>query len=122
MSLVSLLLFCFDSFSFFTLQELPAGFILNSLSDESLILKYLYKVVDEVLNDLIKEKNYEIVFATKGRKDYPSKTIYFHRSLETYIEYINKAGYYIDEFKEMYEGSELYPDILGLVLKSKNNI
>ena len=69
-----------------------------------------------------KEKNYEIVFATKGRKDYPSKTIYFHRSLETYIEYINKAGYYIDEFKEMYEGSELYPDILGLVLKSKNNI
>lgn len=69
-----------------------------------------------------KENHYEIIFATKGRKDYPSKTIYFHRSLETYIEYINKAGYYIDEYKEMYEGSEFYPDILGLVLKPKNNI
>lgn len=65
------------------------------------------------------ENHYEIPFCTKGRNDYPSKTIYFHRSLETYIEHINKAGYYIDLYKEMYEGSELYPDILGIVIKQK---
>lgn len=63
------------------------------------------------------EAPYSFQFATKNRRDYPCQTLYFHRTIETYIHSILDAGLKIISIQEI---SELPfsddPDILGLEL------
>lgn len=64
------------------------------------------------------EKSYEIKFSTKGRKDYPSNIIYFHRPLEKYFEYIEKSGFSITTVNELNENDcKNVPDLIGIVIQ-----
>lgn len=64
-----------------------------------------------------KEIPYEFTFATHGRKDYSSRVLYFHRMLETYLLYIEQAGFIIKDFCEVAETTiERNPDILCIEL------
>lgn len=66
------------------------------------------------------EKNYEIKFSTKGRDDYPSPILYFHRSIETYCKYIKDAHFNINIIEELKEKNpKEYPDILGFVIEKQ---
>jgi 2-polyprenyl-3-methyl-5-hydroxy-6-metoxy-1,4-benzoquinol methylase len=67
-------------------------------------------------------KSYEIPFITKGRQDYSSSIIYFHRPMEVYVNCIENAGFkiiYCEEMIESTDGKNL-PDILGLILEKCN--
>lgn len=63
------------------------------------------------------EAPYSFQFATKYRRDYSCRTLYFHRTIETYIHSILNAGLKIISIQEI---SELpfsdNPDILGIEL------
>lgn len=70
-------------------------------------------------NDFVysKEKPYKFMFATQGRRDYSSQVLYFHRMLETYLLYIEQAGFVIKDFCEVTEvDTKRNPDILCLEL------
>lgn len=60
---------------------------------------------------------YTFQFATKNKRNYPAQTLYFHRTIGTYINSILGAGFQITSIQEI---SELPfsddPDILGLEL------
>lgn len=64
-------------------------------------------------------ENYEIPFKTKGRKDYDSSILYFHRSIQEYIRSILNNGFNIIEFRELPESNEVFanPDIIGIVIE-----
>lgn len=63
------------------------------------------------------EKPYEYLFSTKGRNDYTSSVLYFHRTLESYFHNIIIYGFQVTKLKELWEGPDRpYPDILGVVL------
>ncbi len=64
-------------------------------------------------------KVYEIPFVTKGRKDYSSSILYFHRPIEVYIYNIQKAGFKILNCKELIDdvNKNNPPDIIGLILQ-----
>lgn len=64
------------------------------------------------------EKSYDISFSTKGRKDYPSNIIYFHRPLEKYFEYIKESGFKITSVNELKEAeTENVPDLIGIIIQ-----
>ena len=66
------------------------------------------------------EKSYEIKFSTKGRSDYPSNVLYFHRPLEKYFEYAKQNGFkviLVDELRE--DDTESVPDIMGIILEKE---
>lgn len=78
------------------------------------------KHIDGKLFHYMEEKSYEIPFSTKGRKDYSSKIIYFHRPLEAYIRCIQKEGFQIRTLRELTEKEgEQEPDIMGMVFTKK---
>ena len=63
-----------------------------------------------------KEKTYEFNFATQGCKDY-SSILYFHRMLETYLDYIKDAKLILEDFHEIVEPNiKRKPDILCMEL------
>lgn len=63
------------------------------------------------------EKSYRIPFSTKGRKDYDSPIVYFHRPIESYLNTIEEQGFCVALCQELVESpSETVPDLLGLVL------
>lgn len=63
------------------------------------------------------EKPYIYSFSTKGRKDYLSPIIFFHRTLESYVHCIYNSGFKIIKFQELIEYPEQKePDILALEL------
>ena len=65
-----------------------------------------------------KEVPYEFHFATKGRSDYIAHILYFHRTLETYLDNIQKAGFQVTDFEEMFETeTQTEPDILCMELE-----
>lgn len=62
-----------------------------------------------------KEKIYEYQFATKGRSDYKSQVLYFHRKTETYLRYARQSGFKLTDYQELAEGQGFKdPDILCL--------
>lgn len=73
------------------------------------------------------EKSYEFSFATKGRKDYFSTVLYFHRMLETYLNSFEQNGFIVKEFHEAIENDgKRNPDVLCIELslssaRRKNN-
>lgn len=65
----------------------------------------------------LEEKSYEVRFSTKGRQDYPSKILYFHRSIELYYEYIKDAGFNVISITEISEeNKKTNPDLIGIVV------
>lgn len=67
----------------------------------------------------LQEKAYEFTFSTKGRADYASHILYFHRPLETYLHNIQEAGFQLTVFREFTElPGECTPDIIGIELKN----
>ena len=65
-----------------------------------------------------KEVPYEFPFATKGRSDYISHILYFHRTLETYLDNIQKTGFQVIDFEELFETeNQTEPDILCMELE-----
>lgn len=59
------------------------------------------------------EKPYEFEFATKGRTDYFSTVLYFHRTIETYHFYIHKSGFVQSNIWEFSDGNKNgNPDML----------
>lgn len=63
------------------------------------------------------EKPYEYAFSTKGRADYTSPVLYFHRTLETYFHCIRNGGFQIATLRELWEAPDKpAPDILGMEL------
>ena len=73
------------------------------------------KHLKQVEYHYLRERPYEITFSTKGRTDYASNILYFHRPLETYLQEIKEAGFYLTAFRELAETSnDSDPDIIGL--------
>lgn len=65
-----------------------------------------------------KEIPYEFRFATKGHSDYPSRVLYFHRMIETYLHYIRICGFEITDLHEIAETeSNRDSDILCMELE-----
>lgn len=63
------------------------------------------------------ETPYKFIFSTKGRKDYSSNVLFFHRTLETYLNYIRNENFTISRFDELVENTtQKEPDILAMVL------
>lgn len=68
----------------------------------------------------LKQSNYNVNFSTKGEKNYSSPIMYFHRSMEAYINSILSSGLKIELFNEIAEtDSDNVPDLLGIVLKKQ---
>lgn len=68
----------------------------------------------------LQEKAYEFTFSTKGRADYASHILYFHRPLETYLRNIQEAGFQLTEFRELREmPDEPIPDIVGIEIQNE---
>lgn len=68
-------------------------------------------------------RNYSVPFATKGRSDYSTDIIYYHRPLANYIASIGKPGFKIVDLCELYEApNDSSPDIICIeAIKSFNN-
>ena len=66
---------------------------------------------------------YEVPFKTKGRQDYDSSIIYYHRPLQKYISCITQNGFKILEFCELPENESILskPDLIGIIVE-KNNL
>lgn len=63
------------------------------------------------------ERAYEYPFATKGRQDYHSNVLYFHRMLKTYLQAIEEHGFQtIGVWEPLERMKQQGPDILGLEL------
>lgn len=63
------------------------------------------------------EKPYEYAFSTRGRTDYLSPVLYFHRTLETYFSCVRNGGFQVAMLKELWDASDKpVPDILGMEL------
>lgn len=63
------------------------------------------------------EKSYKTTFSTKGRKDYNSPILYFHRPIESYLRCIREHGFSVTLCQELVESpTETIPDLLGMVL------
>lgn len=61
------------------------------------------------------ENLYTYHFATKGRSDYTSNVLYFHRKLDTYLNCAIQSGYQLVDFQEFTDEYDCkYPDILYL--------
>lgn len=70
----------------------------------------------------LQEKAYEFTFSTKGRMDYASHILYFHRPLETYLRNIQEAGFQLTAFREFTElPGESTPDMIGMEIKNEHN-
>lgn len=68
----------------------------------------------------MKESCYSIPFSTKGRSDYISEILYFHRPLSTYLNCIESTGFQIERICELCETVEQQnPDLLGIVIKKQ---
>lgn len=64
-----------------------------------------------------REQPYEYVFSTKGRTDYCSSVLYFHRTLEAYLQCIQEGKFQIAALEELREQPcKPAPDILGMEL------
>lgn len=69
----------------------------------------------------IRESCYSVPFSTKGRSDYESDILYFHRPVSTYLNHIVEAGFRIRRVCELCEtGAAQSPDILGIVVQRPN--
>lgn len=66
------------------------------------------------------EQAYEFSFSTKGRSDYASNILFFHRTLETYTDCIYRHDFEIVDLHELNEDPEnIFPDILCLEVKHR---
>lgn len=64
------------------------------------------------------EAGYCKKFNTKGRNDYISNVLFYHRPIEQYLRLINECGLTIIKFEELYEKEgDKFPDILGIVVQ-----
>lgn len=67
-----------------------------------------------------KEIPYDFLFATKGRSDYASNILYFHRTLETYLRCIRETGFILSNLLELADSKDRRePDILCMELSTK---
>lgn len=75
------------------------------------------KHIDSEQFSYLNRKCYRFKFSTKGRNDYSSKIIYFHRPLEDYINSSIKAGFKIICAQELAEASSAgNPEIMCFIL------
>jgi len=69
----------------------------------------------------MRESCYSVPFSTKGRSDYESEILYFHRPLGTYLSHVVEAGFHIEQVCELCENETAQnPDILGIVVQKPN--
>lgn len=69
----------------------------------------------------MRESCYSVPFSTKGRSDYESEILYFHRPVSTYLNRIVEAGFHIKRVCELCETEAAQnPDILGIVVQRPN--
>lgn len=68
----------------------------------------------------LEENFYQVSFSTKGRQDYPSTILYFHRPIEKYYEYIKKEGFNLLSVTEISEENKIEkPDLLGIIISKR---
>ncbi len=80
-----------------------------------------YKHIKDEIFHYEQERSYELLFSTKGEKNYSSKILYFHRRLEMYFEAINSTGLQVESCHELVEiEGEDKPDIMGFIIKNPN--
>lgn len=61
----------------------------------------------------LNEKPYDFSFGTRGRRDYSSNILFFHRTLETYFNCFRKANFSITDYHEIVENElDRHPDIV----------
>lgn len=66
----------------------------------------------------MKEECYSFHFSTKGRSDYLSEFLYFHRPLSKYLNSILEAGFQIECICELCETKQQHnPDLLGIIIQ-----
>ena len=64
-----------------------------------------------------RERPYRYAFSTRGRSDYASPILFFHRTLETYFRFIREGGFQIALLEELWDAPDSpAPDILGIEL------
>lgn len=62
------------------------------------------------------EAGYCKKFNTKGRSDYEARVLFYHRSIEQYLIFLNKHGFVVTKFEEIIEKeNDRFPDILGII-------
>lgn len=119
--------------------------LLNNIPDIDEFFKVLYRIISnngksiiviphpvywtmkhigvKNFNYLKENEMYEIPFRTKGRKDYDSLILYFHRTIQKYIKSILGNNFNILDIFELSE-NELRlenPDIMGIIIEKKQN-